>query len=133
MKLFLDTNIFLDILFEREACIYAKQIIRAIQNGTYEGYVADITLLNIDYIAKKQVQDMRKFLSFIERNFIITGADNSDMRKAIALDNLDLEDNVQNILAKKSACDFVISNDQAFIQNGLVVLGAKLFIARYLR
>lgn len=56
MKLFLDTNIFMDMLFERDNGIYAKQIIQLIQDKTHEGYVADITLLNIDYVAKKQSQ-----------------------------------------------------------------------------
>ena len=50
MKLFLDTNIFMDMLFERENCISAKQIIQLIQDGIHDGYVADITLLNIDYV-----------------------------------------------------------------------------------
>ena len=131
MKLFLDTNIFMDMLFERKNGIYAKQIIQLIQNGTNEGYVADITLLNIDYVAKKQGQEIRKFLLFIENNFIITGADNNDIRKALQLDNRDLEDNVQAILAKKSDCGLIISNDNTFVQNGLSVLGSKLFLAQY--
>ncbi len=131
MKLFLDTNIFMDMLFEQKNGIYAKQIIQLIQNGTNEGYVADITLLNIDYVAKKQGQEIRKFLLFIENNFIITGADNNDIRKALQLDNRDLEDNVQAILAKKSDCDLIISNDNTFVQNGLSVLGSKLFLAQY--
>jgi len=74
MKLFLDTNIFMDMLFERENCISAKQIIQLIQDGIHDGYVADITLLNIDYVAKKQLQEIRLFLHFIENNFAIIGA-----------------------------------------------------------
>ena len=131
MKLFLDTNIFMDMLFERDNGIYAKQIIQLIQNKTHEGYVADITLLNIDYVAKKQSQEIRKFLYFVEKHFVITGADNNDMHTALKLDNCDLEDNVQAVLAKKSACDFIISNDKSFIQSSLSVLNAKLFLAQY--
>ena len=101
MKLFLDTNIFMDMLFDREHGIYAKQIIQLIQNRTHEGYIADITLLNIDYVAKKQSKEIRKFLYFIEKHFIITGADNSDMLAALNLDNSDLEDNVQAVFAKR--------------------------------
>jgi len=131
MKLFLDTNIFMDMLFNREHGIYAKQIIQLIQNRTHEGYVADITLLNIDYVAKKQCKEIRKFLYFIEKHFIITGADNTDMFTALKLDNSDLEDNVQAVFAKRLACDFIISNDKSFIQSSLSVLEAKLFLAQY--
>ncbi|NOR79385.1 MAG: PIN domain-containing protein [Methyloprofundus sp.] len=120
----------MDILFERKACIYAKQIIQLIQNEFHEGYVADITLLNIDYVAKKQKQEARKFLYFIEDNFTITGANNGDMVKALELENLDLEDNLQYILAKKSACELIISNDKSFIQSSLPVLDAELFLMR---
>ena len=131
MKLFLDTNIFMDMLFDREHGVYAKQIIQLIQNSTHEGYVADITLLNIDYVAKKQSKEIRKFLYFIEKHFVITGADNSDMLTALKLDNSDLEDNVQAVFAKKLACDFIISNDKSFIKSSLSVLNAKLFLAQY--
>ncbi len=132
MKLFLDTNIFMDMLFERQQGHYAKQIIQLIQNGIHEGVVADITLLNIDYVAKKQNQQIRQFLYFIESNFAIIGADNRDMYHALELDNHDLEDNVQAMLAKKTACDLIISNDKSFIQNSLAVLGAESFLAQYL-
>ena len=128
MKLFLDTNIFMDILFERENCIYAKQIIQSIIDGDHDGYVADISILNIDYVAKKQMQEVRKFLHFIENNFVIVGADNGDILKALKLENHDLEDNLQYILAKKSACDLIISNDKTFIKSSLSVLNAELFL-----
>ncbi len=131
MKLFLDTNIFMDLLFERKHYIQAKKILQFVQNGTYQGYVADITLLNIDYVAKKQMQDIRQFLHFIEKNFVITGADNADMLKALVIDNRDLEDNLQAILAKKSTCDLIISNDKNFIKNSLPVFGSELFLIKF--
>lgn len=131
MKLFLDTNIFMDMLFERENCIYAKQLIQLIQVGSHEGYIADITLLNIDYVAKKQVQGIRQFLAFLEKNFVIMGADNNDMRKALELVNRDLEDNLQSVLAQKAACDLLISNDKSFIKTSLPVMQAEPFLVKY--
>ncbi len=53
MKLFLETNLFMDLLFDRKNAGSAKQIIHSVQTKTLEGIVADITLLNIDYVAKK--------------------------------------------------------------------------------
>lgn len=131
MKLFLDTNIFMDVLFEREHCPQAKKIFQLVQNGTYKGYVADITLLNIDYVAKKQMQEIRKFLYFVEKNFVIAGADNNDMLKALSLDNHDLEDNLQAVLAKKSTCDLIISNEKNFIKTSVPVLGSELFLMNF--
>lgn len=36
MKLLLDINIFMDMLFERDNGCYAKQIIQSIQHGIHE-------------------------------------------------------------------------------------------------
>ena len=117
--------------FERENCIYAKQIIQLIQDEVYTGYIADITLLNINYVAKKQVQEIRQFLVFLEKNFVIMGADNNDMRKALELENRDLEDNLQSVLAQKAACDLIISNDKSFIKTSLPVMQAEPFLVKY--
>ncbi len=131
MRIFLDTNIFLDMLLRREQSVNVKQIIQFIQDGFYQGYVADITLLNIDYVAKKQKQDIRKFFYFFEENFQIVGADNSDILKALDIKNSDLEDNFQYILAKKSACSLIISNDKTFLKKDMPVLGSESFLIKY--
>lgn len=131
MKVFLDTNIFLDMLLGREQSANAKQIIQFIQDGFYQGYVADITLLNIDYVAKKQKKDIRKFFYFIEENFKIVGADNNDVLNALDVKNRDLEDNFQYILAKKSACYLIISNDKTFIKKDIPVLNSESFLIKY--
>ncbi len=131
MKIFLDTNIFLDMLLRREQSANAKQIIQLIQDGLYQGYVADITLLDIDYVAKKQKQDIRKFFYFVEENFKIIGADNSDILNALDVKNSDLEDNLQYILAKKSACYLIISNDKKFLKKEIPVLDSESFLIKY--
>lgn len=131
MKVFLDTNIFLDMLLGREQSASAKQIIQLIQDGLYQGYVADITLLNIDYVAKKQKKDIRKFFYFMEENFKIVGADNNDVLNALDVKNRDLEDNFQYILAKKLACRLIISNDKAFFKKDIPVLNSESFLIKY--
>ena len=131
MKIFLDTNIFLDLLLNRKECDSAKEIFNAIQNEIFEAYVADITLLNIDYIAKKQTTDIRKFLSYVSDNFNIMGASNRDFENALKIDNADLEDNIQYLLAKKVSCDLIVSNDRSFLQEDIKVVQSDTFVAHY--
>ncbi len=50
----LDTNIFLDLILKRDDYNSALIILNAIEKRVFEGVIADITVLNIDYIAKKQ-------------------------------------------------------------------------------
>ena len=131
MNIFLDTNIFLDLLFKRTGSEQAERIFQLIQNQLYNGFVADITLLNIDYIAQKQSRNVRQFLYFIEQNFVVLGAENRDILTALELDNDDLEDNVQFVLAKKSSCNLIISNDNSFLQVDIPVVNSSDFVEKY--
>jgi len=132
MKLFLDTNIFLDLILKRENYKEALYILNAIAEGLFEGVILDITLFNIDYIAKKQVKDIREFLETVNGIFKIVGADNDHITKALELKNRDLEDNLQYILAKENGCKIIITNDKDFIKNDLKILSSKEFIDNYL-
>ena len=62
MRLFVDTNIFLDLILKRDGYYNSIIIFNAIEKKVFEGVVLDITLLNIDYVAKRQVTDIREFL-----------------------------------------------------------------------
>ena len=62
MKIFVDTNIFLDLILKREKFHDALLIFNAIEKKLFEGIILDITILNIDYIAKKQVKNINQIL-----------------------------------------------------------------------
>ena len=127
MKIFYDTNIFLDLLLKRERVKSAKTVIQSVLDGSVEGYISDITLLNIDYIAKKQVVDIRSFLYLITEHFKIVGAENKEMNDALLLTNKDLEDNLQYILAKTNHCHLIITNDKKFIETDIKVISSDRF------
>jgi predicted nucleic acid-binding protein len=109
----------------------AERIFQLIQSQLYKGFVADITLLNIDYIARKQSCNVRQFLYFVEQNFNVLGTENKDILAALDLDNDDLEDNVQFVLAKKSCCNLIISNDKSFSQLDIPVINSRNFVEKY--
>lgn len=132
MKIFIDTNIFLDLILKRDDCNKALIILNAIEKRVFQGFIADITVLNIDYIAKKQVKEIRDFLGFINSLFEIIGADNKIVEEALNIENSDLEDNLQYILAKKYDCDLIISNDKAFYSKDIQVLTSSDFIKKYI-
>ena len=69
MKIFIDTNIFLNLLLGRKGYAEARKILNGVANGVFEGVVCDITLLNIDYIASKQTKDLRGFLQIVNSIF----------------------------------------------------------------
>ena len=127
MKIFIDTNIFLDLILKREKYKEALQIFNAIEQERFEAFVLDITILNIDYIAKKQTKDIRDFLALINRLFKVVGASNGSIKKALELNNNDLEDNLQYITAKDSKCKIIITNDKKFINKDIQLMSSDEF------
>ena len=74
MKVFVDTNIFIDILLDREPFYDASShIYKLCENDYMDGYIAPITINNIYYICRKarHIDLVKEFLSEISMNFSI--------------------------------------------------------------
>ncbi len=132
MRVFIDTNIFLDLILKRTFYKEAMILLNAIEQKIFRGYILDITILNIDYIAKKQITDIREFLDIINQTCIVTGASNSMISDALAIDNSDLEANLQYLMAKESRCEVIITNDKNFYSKDIEILSSLEFLDRYL-
>lgn len=128
MKIFIDTNIFLDLILKRENYQEALMIFNAIEKGLYEGVILDITVLNIDYIANKQTKNLKDFLRIINNLFEIVGGTNNLIDEALNIQNSDLEDNLQYIAAKNSQCKLIISNDRNFYRGDLKIVTSTDFL-----
>ncbi len=135
MKIFLDTNILLDLLLDRERSYEASIILNSIDVGLFEGYISDITLVNIDYIAKKQKKEneIKEFLILLLETMEICTPDTNLLFEALKLENKDFEDNIQYLLAKKYKCDCLITNDKDLKFDDIEILDSKSFIDKYLR
>jgi len=132
VKIFVDTNIFLDIALQRENLNEALMIFKSVKSGIFEGVIADITIVNIDYISRKTEGDVRAYLQAIEKSFSIVGANNAIVKASLALENKDLEDNIQYLLAKELSCDCIVSNDKSFYKEEIEVLNSDEFIEKFL-
>ncbi len=132
MKLFLDTNIFLDLILKREHYQSALIVLNAIEKRIFEAVILDITLLNIDYVAKKQVKDIRTFLRLVNQTCEVVGASNRMMEEALQLPNRDVEDNLQFVCAQQSVCDVILTNDKDFSFEGIDILSSSEFVKRHI-
>jgi len=131
VKIFLDTNIFLDFLLARENRKNARKIFEIIESSYFSFYLADITLINIDYIAKKEIADLREFLKYINNNCTTLGATNISFEKALNMENNDLEDNVQYCLALEQGCDYIVTNDKSFLKKDIKIISSEKFVLKY--
>lgn len=133
MKIFVDTNIFLDLILKREGFHDALLIFNAVEKEVFSGVILDITLLNIDYIAKKQVQDIKKFIELVNLNFNVMGVNNKMITKALKIENSDFEDTLQYLAAKECSCDCIITNDKSFYKEEIKTLSGTDFVKQYLK
>jgi len=133
MKIFVDTNIFLDILLKRDNYGAGIILFKAVKNRIYDAVIADISIVNIDYISRKVDVDIKAFLYAVEKSFDVVGADNDIIREALKLDNRDLEDSIQYCLALYGECDCIVSNDKGFYKGDVEVMDSSEFVDRYLR
>jgi predicted nucleic acid-binding protein len=132
MKIFVDTNIFLDLIIKRENFHDALLIFNAIEKKIFQGAILDITILNIDYVAKKQVKNIKEFIQLINTNFSIVGVTNEMISKALDIENNDFEDTLQYLSAKDLKSDCIITNDKSFYKSDIETLLSSEFIKKYL-
>jgi len=132
MKIFIDTNIFLDLILKREKYQEALLIFNAIEKNIFDASILDITILNIDYVAKKQIQNTNAFLMTVNQLFQVLGASNKSIEKALHIENNDLEDNLQYICAKEAGCKVIITNDKNFYSETIEKMTSIEFVSKYL-
>ena len=132
MKVFLDTNILLDLLLQREKFEEAMIILNSIERGVHEAVVLDISLVNVAYIARKQEVDVKGFLKLLIQNCKIVGADNQLSLEAVDLDNRDIEGSLQYVCAKNERCEKIITNDKGFYVGEIEIVGSEEFVDGFL-
>lgn len=133
MNIFIDTNIFLDVILKRENYKESLAVLNNCKNDSFKGFISDVTILNIDYIARQQVKELRDLLTVITNNFVIIGADNDMFYSALEMENPDLEDNIQYCSAKSKKCEIIITNDKSFCKSEIKVMSSNVFVAQYLQ
>ncbi len=132
MKILIDTNILLDLVLKREHYKEAVIILNSIEEGLFEGVILDISLLNIDYIAKKQVKEIRDFLKLLNNLLMVVGATNKMIKLALELNKVDLEDNLQYICAREVGVKSIITNDKNFYSPDIEVINSVDFIKKHI-
>lgn len=114
MKVFLDTNIFLEFLLGRQDFRNAYNVFKLVEIGQAKGFVAEITLNNIWYVAKRagvNSKVLKKLMLKIIDNFQIISVNNAIAKTAILNNIENLEDELQMLCAKQAECDFFITKD----------------------
>ena len=130
-KLFIDSDVILDLLMKRDDYISSAELMTKIVNKEYSGYTSPIVIANIHYIMskyedkKKSMHNIRKLRKFLS----ILTIDEEIIDEAIFSDATDFEDAIQYITSEKNEIDFIITRNKKDYKNSrLPVLNTKEFL-----
>lgn len=134
MKIFIDTNIFLDALINRDSGL-SKRVIQHIEKQNVEICLSDISLINIAYIIRKEFtkNEIKEIVDILLKKHTIVCASDKVIQDANESGFNDFEDGVQYFCAKEVKADLIISNNKKdFVESDIFVLSAKEFDALYI-
>jgi predicted nucleic acid-binding protein len=132
MKIFLDTNIILDVLVKREPYyIDSARIWTLIKEKSIQGYISAITINNFYYIIKKLKNSKiaENFIDEILDDFEVVPLTKDILRQSRTISGKDYEDSIQYFSAINTGCQFLITrNEKDFISTGLNIMSPADFL-----
>ena len=123
MKIFLDTNILLDLLLEREGYELCARLFQLQEEGKCKLAVSILTMVNVAYVYRKTVgQEMAVVnLKYLSELVEVLPMDNGMLQSAIFKQGKDFEDILQAICAASGGCNCIITRNEKdyVIRDGL--------------
>ncbi|MBA3828102.1 MAG: type II toxin-antitoxin system VapC family toxin [Taibaiella sp.] len=119
VKLFLDANVLLDFLLQREGYNNAKSLVENILGGAYAAYTTSSVIHIVAYwLEKYYSRDETKRLLLSLLQFItIIDTTHTQIVKAVQSDMEDVEDAILYYTAIANGMDYFITNDKELIRH----------------
>lgn len=115
MKILIDTNVLLDVLFARMPFLPDSiGVVHMCEDGFAEGCITAKTIADIYFFLRKQTHDEGKARTAVEtlmRIFSVCDVTSQDFRDALAMKNDDFEDAVLASCARRNGCQLVITRN----------------------
>lgn len=112
-KIFLDTNIILDILLQRPGYEDSTRILQAGERGLLHLCCSYLTMANIAFILRKTVGKAALVPSLLQIQSLIEvlPMDVEQLRVSFWIDGRDFEDILQAVCAAKAGCTAIVTNN----------------------
>lgn len=120
MRVFLDTNILLDVLIPgRPSAKLSQTIFQLIRTTSTEGYLSTQSILDAAYLVSRcpgfDISSFRKSINTILKFVNVDGINYFSISDAIKASEIDdIEDCAQAFFAEENNCDIIITNDSGF-------------------
>ena len=134
MKVLIDTNIILDVLCNREEFVeHSLKIFKLCEVKKIEGYISALSIPNIVYIMRKQL-DSKKVKEILEKLsliFEIIDLKADDLKRASSFDFKDYEDAIQSAQASRIKANYIITrNVKDYISSKVTAIKPSELIER---
>ena len=114
-KVFLDTNILMDLLLERPGFEEAALILQAGEDGRIELCCSCLTMANLAFILRKNTTPARlaPTLMQIQSLMEILPMDAAQLKQACRISGRDFEDILQAVCAHAAGCSHIVTRNPA--------------------
>lgn len=133
MKLFIDTNVVLDVLAQREPWFAdSARLLAHIEQGGASGHIAAHTLTTLHYLLARHLGQQKTAAVLIELTTLIRvePVDHQILQQALALGWRDFEDAVQAVTATQCQADYLVTrNPRDFKQSLVPVITPSEYLA----
>jgi predicted nucleic acid-binding protein len=133
VKLFIDTNVVLDVLAQREPWFAdSARLLAHIEQGGGSGHIAAHTLTTLHYLLARHLGQQKTAAVLIELTTLIRvePVDHQILQQALALGWRDFEDAVQAVTAAQCQADYLVTrNPRDFKQSLVPVITPSEFLA----
>lgn len=112
MKLLIDTNVILDMVFHRKGCDDTMRLFRKIKDNGYGAYITASSVTDLFYVIRKVLHDTEQTYAVMENIFklvAVFSVSEKDIMDAFGQRWKDFEDCVQYITGKNSGADYIIT------------------------
>jgi predicted nucleic acid-binding protein len=116
MRLFLDINVVLDVLADREPCVeHSAAVLTSLDGTEIEGLIAAHSVTTLYYLTSRHLGHKRAVTALIElpEHLSVTPLDEDILLRALSLGWDDVEDAVQGISAQRAEADFIVTRNPA--------------------
>jgi predicted nucleic acid-binding protein len=135
MKIFVDSDVILDVLLQRnDFHRYSSLILELAINGELLAYTSAVVLSNVHYILRKRVSkdDTIANLRFLTQTIQVVPITHNAAQLALESGFPDFEDAMQNFAAKEADVDILLTrNIKDYPDPDLEVLSPRQFISEH--
>lgn len=133
MKLLIDTNIILDMVFKRSGCNNSMNLFRKMAETGACGFITASAVTDLFYIIRKETHDTDQTYCILENIFqlvSVISVTEQDIQDAFMQKWRDFEDCVQYITGKNNRVDYIITaNCKDYSESTLPVMTPIAWIA----